>query len=47
MNSMEEQYGIDANFISEVADYLKCGVSFSDETTSADNDMWTSFLQTD
>ena len=26
MNSMEEQYGIDANFISEVADYLKCVV---------------------
>ena len=26
MNSMEEQYGFDANFISEVADNLKCGV---------------------
>ena len=26
MNSMEEQYGFDANFISEVQDYLKCVV---------------------
>ena len=26
MNSMEEQYGFDAVFTSEVPDYLKCSV---------------------
>ena len=26
MNSMEEQYGFDATFISDVPDYLKCTV---------------------
>ena len=44
MNSMEDQYGFDACFISDVPDYLKCGMSSCPQATHTNNEVWTPFL---